>query len=1162
MKMTFLLTLGFVVSAFGNSFSQSAHLNLDFQQEKIADIIEQVENQSDYVFLYKEETFNVEKKLTFKIEDGTINDVLAEVTKGQGVSYEVFDRQVVITKNTSVPEMQQQVVRNVKGLVLDEYGEPVPGATVVLTGKSGGTVTDMKGEFSLSVPQDVTSLSVSFIGFTTSEVDISGKETVTIVLKENVVGVDEVLVVAYGTAKKESLTGAVAAIDSKTIEGRAVTNVSSILEGNAVGVQVNNTYGEPGSEPTIRIRGFSSVNGSNEPLYVLDGVPFGGNISDLNPQDIESISVLKDAASSALFGNRASNGVILITTKKGKSKGNAANLNLNINQGVFARGIKEYERLGADDFMEVMWKGYRNYLMSSQGDDYPTTELANAEATSTLVDTYLKYNIYNKANDALFDGEGNLVSDAKVLSGYDDLDWFDYIERLGYRQDYSVSGSGGTDVSNYYLSAGYLDEKGYVEYSDFKRFNGRANVSVTPRDWVDASLSIAGSHQISNNTTGDADNASLYINPFNYARNMAPIYPVYLHDMSTGEYLLDEEGNKQYDSGNEYSRPQNLGRHVIWENELNMDRTYRNTMQSAANMNIKFLKNFKFTLNGDLNLRNSENQTYNNATIGDGAGNNGRAKRVFYRYKNYTFQQQLSWARDFGLHHVDFLAGHENYSYNYSYTYGYKTTETFTGGTELNNFTDITSLTGYQNNYRTESYLSRGRYDYDGKYYFDASFRRDGSSRFKDGMRWGNFWSAGGGWIVSKEDFFSSISHVVDYLKLRASYGEVGNDASVDYYGYMALYEVSQNANLGAVYKSQNPADDIQWETSSSFGVALESRILDRIGLTVEYFDKRSKDLLFDVNLPLSAGATSTSDAEATVYQNLGSVSNRGVEFDVNIDLLKNRDLKWKLGINGTVLKNKIVKLPEQNKDGIINGTKRYLEGHGVYDFWMYQFVGVDQMTGMSLYEANLEDYTTETIPEDYLVQIGDDYYTTYTTYAKKDWSGSAIPDIFGSLSTSLNYKNFDFSVLCTYSLGGKTYDSSYRSLMSVGSTPSAVHKDVLKSWDGVPDGMTESSANRIDPNGVPIIDYGLSTYTNSESSRFLQDASYLVVKNVSLGYHFPKSITNKLDISNLAVNLSVENLATLTKLQGMNPQQSFSGINSNAFVTARVFSLGINVKL
>ena len=1162
MRMTFLLTLGFVVSAFGSSYSQSAHLKLDFQQDRIADIIAQIENQSDYVFLYKEETFNVEKKLSFKIEDGTIDDVLAEVTRGQDVSYEIFERQIVITRNSPVPGVQQPEVRLIKGLVLDEYGQPVIGATVALTGKSIGTVSDMNGEFSLSVPNDQESLSVSFIGYETNEVDVVGKKALTVVLKENVVGVDEVLVVAYGTAKKESLTGAVAAIDSKTIESRPVTNVSGILEGNAVGVQVNNTYGEPGAEPTIRIRGFSSVNGSNSPLYVLDGVPFGGNISDLNPQDIESISVLKDAASAALFGNRASNGVILITTKKGKNKGNGANLNLNINQGVFARGIKEYERVGADDFMNVMWKGYRNDLMTTQPEKYPTEDLANAEAGSTLISTYLKYNIYNKADDELFDGEGNLVSDANVLSGYDDLNWNDYIERLGYRQDYNISGGGGTDVSNYYLSAGYLDEKGYVESSDFKRFTGRANVNISPREWIDAGLSIAGSHQISNNTTGDADNASLYVNPFNFARNMAPIYPVYLHDMSTGEYMLDDAGNKQYDSGSEYSRPQYLDRHVVWENELNMDRTYRNTLQSTANMDIKFLKNFKLTVNGDLNLRNSENQTYNNATIGDGAGNNGRAKRVFYRYKNYTFQQQLNWARDFGLHHVDALAGHENYSYNYSYTYGYKTTETFAGGTELNNFTDITSLTGYQNNYKTESYLSRVRYDYDDKYYFDASFRRDGSSRFKSDNRWGNFWSVGGGWIVSKENFFAPASDIVDYLKLRASYGEVGNDEGVDYYGYMALYEIDQNANLGAVYKSQNQADDIQWETSSSFGVAVESRLLNRMNLTVEYFDKRSQDLLFDVFLPLSAGATSTSDAEATVTQNLGSVSNRGIEFSVDADLLKNRDFRWNLGVNGTVLKNKIVSLPEQNKDGIINGTKRYFEGHGVYDFWMYQFAGVDQMTGNSLYLPDFENYTAETIPEEYLVQIGDDYYTSYTTYARKDWSGSAIPDIFGSLSTSLTYKNFDFSVLCTYSLGGKTLDYSYQSLMSVSGTPSAVHKDILKSWDGIPDGITETSANRIDPNGIPVVNYGLSSKNNATSNRFLQDASYLVVKNISLGYHFPKSVTDKLDISNLAVNLSVENLATFTKLQGMNPQQSFNGINDNAFVTARVFSLGINVKL
>lgn len=342
----------------------------------------------------------------------------------------------------------------------------------------------------------------------------------------------------------------------------------------------------------------------------------------------------------------------------------------------------------------------------------------------------------------------------------------------------------------------------------------------------------------------------------------------------------------------------------------------------------------------------------------------------------------------------------------------------------------------------------------------------------------------------------------------------------------------------------------------------------DRANLSVEYFDKRSRDLLFDVYLPLSAGATSTSDAEATITKNLGSVSNRGFEFIFDVDVIKSRGLIWNVGLNATTLRNKIVTLPEQNREnGIIDGTKKYMEGHGIYDFWMHQFVGIDQMTGKSLYLPDLENYTIgdngeNQIPEDYVVQIGDDYYTTYTTYAKKDWSGSAIPDVYGSFSTSLSYKNFDFSVLCTYALGGKTMDYSYQSLMSVTATPSAIYKDVLKSWDGIPSGMTENSPDRIDPNGIPIIDYGLSTYTNATSSRFLQDASYLVVKNVTFGYRFPRNITNKLDISTLAVNLSIENLATFTKLRGMNPQQSYSGVNQNAFVTARVFSLGINLKL
>lgn len=1000
----------------------------------------------------------------------------------------------------------------------------------------------------------------------TEEVAIAPKMVIS--LKNDARAIDEVVVVAYGTAKKSSLTGAVSSVDSKAIEMRPVSSVAGVLEGQAAGIQVNNTYGQPGSDPTIRIRGFSSVNGSNDPLYVLDGVPFGGNISDLNANDIESISVLKDAASSALFGNRASNGVILITTKRGRSE--RLSVNATINQGLYNRGIPEYDRMGADDFMETMWKGYRNSLMSGQADKYPTEALANAQASKTLISDLLIYNIYNKGAQELFDSNGKLVAGAKVLDGYaGDLDWYKDIERLGHRQDYSINADASTEKANYFFSLGYLDEKGYVKTSDFQRFNARANINITPRKWFKTGVTLAASHQVSNSTAGSADDASSFVNPFYFARNMAPIYPVHLHK-ANGEYELDENGNIQYDGGSELARPQNVGRHVVWENGLDLDRTYRTTLQGQAYATVNFLKDFSFTVRGDLNLRNSENQGYENPIIGNGQGNKGRAKRVMYRYKNYTFQQQLSWDKSFGKHHVDVLVGHENYSYNYGYTYGYKTTQTFSGNTELVNFTNITSLTGYQNDYRTESYLSRARYNYNSKYFAEASFRRDGSSRFHPDNRWGNFWSVGGSWMISQEKFMENTQKAISSLKLRASYGEVGNDAGVGYYGYMALYGMTQNNNLGAAYKTQNDAYDIKWETSSSFGVALEGRFYDRVNLSLEYFDKRSQDLLFDVQLPLSAGATSATSASATVSKNLGSISNRGFEITMDVDAIQKKDWRWNIGLNATFLKNKILKLPEQNRtEGIISGTKKYMEGHGIYDYWMYQYVGVDQMTGNCLYQPDLDKYYIgdavggkSELPAEYVVQIGDKYYTTYTTYARKDWSGSAIPKVNGSISSSLSYKNLTLSVLMTYALGGKTIDYSYQSLMGVTSNPSALHKDLLNSWNGAPEGMTENSPNRIDPNGIPVVDFDRSSKNNATSSRFLQDGSYLVIKNVNLSYSFPKVLVRKIDLSGLSINASIENLATFTHLKGMNPQQSFAGTNDNAFVTARVFSLGINIKL
>lgn len=1053
----------------------------------------------------------------------------------------------------------------IRGLVVDEMGEPIIGATVqVKDTPNVGAATDFDGVFTINTSEG-SKLIISYVGMATQEV--KAKPNMRIVLQPDTEMLDEVMVIAYGTARKSSITGAISTVNVEDIEKRPVSSITSVLEGSAPGIQVNQTYGQPGESATTRIRGFGSVTGSNAPLIVLDGVPFGGNMSDINANDIENISVLKDATSAALYGNRASNGVILITTKRGQS--DKTRIRMSTTQGFYTRGMKEYKQIGPDDFMETMWKAYRNELVSGGR----SADEAAQIASSSLISEVLNYNIYNKPDDALFDSNGNLVPDATILPGFkNDLDWYKPVERTGYRQQYNISGEAATSKNNYYFSVGYLNEEGYIKNSGFDRLTARTNINLNPKKWFRTGLSIGGSHQKTEFTNGDA--TSSYTNPFMYARNIAPIYPIHLHDMETGEYILDANGHKQYDSGHEYGRPQYMDRHMVWENELDWDKTVRNTLNSALYAEFRFLEDFRFKLHGDLNVRNSENRTYDNAVIGNGAGNHGRTKRIINRYKNYTFQQQLNWNRLFDKHFVDVLVAHENYSYNRNYLYGYKTDQIFPNKDEMQNFTEITNLYDYQYDYRNESYLGRIRYNYDDKYHADASFRRDGSSRFHPDNRWGNFWSLGGNWIATEEDFMKDISWL-DMLKLRVSYGEVGNDASVGYYGHMALYAMQQNANQGAAYKTQNEAKDIVWEAAQSFSIAAEASLFKKLDITVEYFDKRTKDLLFDVNLPLSAGATSTGSAAATITRNIGSVSNKGLEFDLNYQILKNRDWKWRVGLNGTILRNKILKLPEENREhGIISGTKKYMEGHGMYDYWLHQFVGVDQMTGNSLYKPNLDDYFIgepgdgveekdgkNRIPDEYVVKVGDEYYTRNTSFSQRDWSGSVIPDLFGAFSTSLDWKSLRFSALATYAIGGKTRDSSYRSLMSMSGTPRALHFDILKAWDGVPEGMTEDSPDRIDPNGIPVVDPTRSSLNNASSDRFLTDASYLVIKNISLSYALPKSIAQKVDLDRILLTGSIENLATFTKRRGMNPQQSFSGESSDKLVTPRIFTVGLNIQ-
>lgn len=1040
----------------------------------------------------------------------------------------------------------------ISGSVLsEEDGEPIIGATVQVIGSQVGAPTDANGKFEFIMPAGKKMLRVSYVGMESKEV--AAKNGMQVTLKSNSNSVNEVVVVAYGTAKRQSITGSISVVDSKKMENRISTSVTSALEGAAPGVQVNSTYGEPGHDPTIRIRGIGTlVSGAADPLYIVDGVAYEGKISELNPSDIESMSVLKDASSAALYGNRAANGVILITTKRGSSTNGKPQINLSINQGIFQRGIPEYKRQGANDWMETSWKAMRNYAMS--GKLGLNAADAATFATEHLIGDYVKKNIYNADDKSLFDANGKLT--ATQLNGYDDTDWEDNIERNGSRQEYNLSASAATERLNIFSSVGYLNEKGYVVGAGYERFNGRINSTYTPNKWFKTGINLTAA--VTNSNYNDNANSNMYANPFYVARYMAPVYSVYQHN-ADGTYLLDANGEKQYDTTSPYLN----NRNIAYELRTDVNKARRAVVGGQMFGTLTLPYDFSLTVKADLNNSTTNRKAYNNPSIGDGATNNGRLTTYDYQFYTYTAQELLNWNHEYGHHHIDVLLGHENFSSKSKYDYGMNTNMAVLGNLVLSNFITNSYLNGYDNDYETESYLGRARYNYDEKYYADFSFRRDGSSKFHPDNRWGNFYSFGLNWNVKKESFLKDVKWI-DQLRARASYGEVGNDAGVSLYAYKALYYIDKNGDDHALIKQSLSANEIKWETTQTVDFGIEGTLFDRLNFSIGYFDKRSKDLLFQIRLPLSAGSYAYADPNTdplnlTQYKNIGTISNRGFEFSLNGDVIRSKDWTWNLTFDATTLSNKIIKLPE-GKD-ILHGLQNYSEGHSAYEFYTYHFEGVDQMTGNSLYNLDPEK-KDKAASAGALVTINGTDYTTATAYSKREWAGTALPSVYGSFGSNLRWKDLSLKMLFTYSLGGKVYDGTYRSLMSTASasSASAYASDLLKSWDGVPAGMTETSADRINPNGIPVLDFNRSTDNNDTSDRWLTSADYFVCKNITLSYNLPKTLLAGIGIEGVTLKAGVENLFTVTSRKGLNPQYSFTGGSDDTYVTARVFNFGLSL--
>lgn len=1024
-------------------------------------------------------------------------------------------------------------VTSIKGKVITVDDQlPVIGASILIEGTKIGTVTDVDGNFYIAnIPVDAKRIKVSYLGLKSQYVAVRPELLVKMVNDD--AQLDEVMVVAYGTAKKSTFTGSASVIKTDKLDDRPVTEVSSALLGSAPGVSVSSSSGMPGATSTIRIRGVGSFSASSSPLIVLDGIPYEGSLSNLNPTDIASMSVLKDAASTALYGARAANGVIVISTKKGKT--GKAQVNFKFNQGVTIRQSSDYEKLGVDQYCEIYWENLRNRYLKDGMNSVSAAESASANLMDVL--EYNPFTNVDKSSVVGVDGKFNTV--AQMAWG-DDTDWENAIQRAGHRTDASVSVTGGNDKNDYYFSLGAISEDGYIIGSSLKRYTFKTNINSQVTSWLKLGMITGGNISAvdgQQNTT--RNNLS---NPFLFTRYVSPLYPIHMHDATTGNLIYDNNGDALYDFGVGYNKDGMTVPNRSYCSTVNpvielaerKDGYTRKMFDVKGYAEVSFLKYFTFTLNGSVNssayLGSSSSKKY------EEKGNVGTATRTNSFTTTTNFNELLGYKRKFGSHHVDVLVGHENFRYEYNYLTASMKGEIMSGNSELGNYTELNSTPlSYTTKYRTEGYFMRTNYDYDDLYYVSLSFRRDGSSRFYKESRWGNFGSVGAGWSVSRSLFADT--RWLDNLKLRLSYGEVGNDNVGGYFPWVASYAPSNNATEAGYVQSSMGNKDLKWEVSRNFDVAVEFGFCNRLSGSLEFFTRKSSNLLFEIPLSPSTGFDSQD-------RNSGAMKNYGVEFQASLKILDASKWKWSIDFNGTYLKNKITSLPVD--PFIDNNVFRIEEGHSRYEFYLKDWRGVDPATGNCIY-APIEGAKN-------IVTVDGEEYTTSLSEAAYCYGGSGIPSFTGGFSTSLSYGNLSLSATLYYQLGGKAYDTAYSNLMTPNQRSyNNLSVDILKRWQKAGD-ITN----------VPRLSDGsdATDLIGENSTRWLVSSDMLELANVVLSYQLPKSVLRSFGISSLRVYVSGENLLQITKRKGLFPRQNTSGYTNNGdtFAPARVFTAGVNL--
>ncbi len=1025
-------------------------------------------------------------------------------------------------------------VRTIRGKVVDIKGNPVAGATIQVKGSGKGTPTSNDGIFSIGLSSADKKLLISAVNFTSVEADIA--DNLVITLQQSVASLDEVVVTAYGNTLKNSFTGTASTVNSDRFKDQQVSSISNVLQGQASGIQVVNANGQPGENPDIRIRGIGSVNASADPFILLDGAPYGGYISSINPADIESITVLKDASSTALYGSRAANGILQITTRSGKGT-----------PKVFVSGVKGYSKRAVDDYKyinntqlyELTWEALRNQANITPGILTVTGAASPEDYASQSVAGTLVYNPFGVANPVGLDGK--IVAGAKNL--WNDS-WSDILTRTADRTDINMSISGGSDKTKYFISGGYLDDAGIPVESRFKRYSGRLKLDTKVNDWLNVGLNTSLSYSAQNYPEqGGSD----YANVIGWIRNTSAIYPEYLRDPSTGSFILDGNGNKQFDYGNNgpLKRPIGKGSNPAGTATLNPT-VYDRTINSFSGFaEARIITGLKYRSQYSIDLFQTAYSQFLNPFVGDGSAYGGSSEKKQTTSNTQTFTNTLTYERQFAhIHHINLVAGMEAYRFHQGVVDAMAKGFTFPGATELQYGSTPTVATSYSYDNRMVSYFGRLNYDLTDKYHLSVSLRRDGSSRFADSVRWGTFWSVGGAWNINREDFAKGIAVLSD-LKLRASYGTTGNQIFLDqsnspiYFPYLATY--SAGANI-AGYSGSNIANvangKLTWESQKDLDLGIDFGLLkNRITGSFTYFSRKSDRLFFARPLPPSSGNDFVND-------NIGAVTNKGFEIELTTVNIKKKKFSWTTNLNVSRIRNRITELPQQSVAG--PNFSNLAVGQPLNNFYIREYAGVDQTDGTPMWYVDQTDGTGKT------VKTITKQYSKGTRY----FEGSSLPDWTGGINNTLTYGNFDFSILAYISFRGKIYDADYASLMhsSVGTDPGRNWTtDIFNRW--------QDPVNRGDGK-TPRLTTTSDDQANSTSTRFLFDNTYMRIRNITLGYHLPGAALSRTRLSSLRVYIALQNPLTFYKQKGLDPEGGgLAGVTSNTSSVYKTYSAGINME-